>query len=161
MKERDPFQHESSGGFDATCIGSPVFKSIICVLLENIESLCARDIDQFSLFYLSEDPWLNQRSASDSDALHCTADLFHSLIVIKGQNIAISEYGYRLCCQSALLYVLPIGQFCVSLFTGSTVNLEESPNINKSWKKTIFWSFRKKIMYNISDVFFKASNNFF
>lgn len=132
MKERDPLQHESSGSFDATCIGSPVFKSVICILLENIKSLCARDIDQSSLFYLGEDPWLNQCSASDSNALHRTANLFHSLIVIEGQNIAISEYGYRLCCHSALLYVLPIGQFRVSLFTGSTVNLEESPNINKS-----------------------------
>lgn len=144
MKKRDPFQHESSGGFDATCIGSPVFKPIICVLLENIKSLCTRYIDQSSLLYFGEDPWLNQCSASDSDALRCTADLFHSLIVIEGQNITISEYRYRLCCHSALLYVFPIGQFRVSLFTGSTVNLEESLNINKSWKKNNLLIFPKK-----------------
>lgn len=109
VKERDPFQHESSGGFDATCIGSPMFKPVICVLLENIKSLSARYIDQSSFLYLGEDPRLNQRSASDSDALHCTADLFHSLIVVEGQDIAISEYGYRLRRHSTFLYVLPIG----------------------------------------------------
>lgn len=132
VKKRDPFQHESSGGFNATCIGSPVFKPIICVFLEDIKSLSARYIDQSSLLYFGEDPRLNQRSASDSDALHRTADLFHSLVVVEGQDVTICEHGYWLRRHSTLLYVVPIGQFCISLFTGPAVNLEESPNINKS-----------------------------
>lgn len=132
MKERDPFQHESSGGFDTTCIGSPMFKPVICVLLENIKSFSTRDIEQFFLLYLFEDPRLNQRSASDSDALYRPADLSHSLIVFEGQDITVSEHRYWLRCHSAFLYIFPVGQFRIPLFTGPAVNLEESPNINKS-----------------------------
>lgn len=123
MKEGNPFQHKSPRRFDASRIGSPMFKAIISIFLQYIESFVTSYVYQLFFFHFGKNPRFYQCSSSYSHPLYGCARVERSLIIVERKDISVSKYRYGLCCLRTLFYIIPICEFRVPLFARSSVNL--------------------------------------
>lgn len=125
VQEWDPLQEEPPRRLDSATVRAPMFHTIIDVFLEDVESLAAGNVQKHLFLDFLEYPRFYQCTSSNSAALNARALLAHSLVVRVWQYIAVSKHWDWISCFCTPLYVLPIGQFWVTLFPRSPMNLNK------------------------------------
>lgn len=124
MQKRYPFQQKPSSSFNAPGITAPMFKSVLAILFQHLESFRTWNIDKFLFLDLLENPGFDQSSPADAHSSHWRKLLSHSLVIVVRQNVTRTKEGNRCSSLGTLFYVRPVCEFCVSLLSGPAMKLK-------------------------------------
>eukprot|EP00760_Papus_ankaliazontas_P038163 PhM_4_TR8895/c0_g1_i1/m.88147 len=120
VEEAQPLEQEPTRGLHPARVAAPVRQSVADVPLEHLHTLVRADIPVALVLDLVEDPWLDERAATNHHGLRLV--VLHVVVVVnKAKNVSVAnDRDVREI--SALCNVVPVGLLRVSLPTAAAVD---------------------------------------